>query len=142
MQNLRLAAALVLAFTSVPAVASAQDAPKSALDGIFTEEQVVRGETVYKDNCANCHAASLRGTFGAPGLIGVRFNNNWVGMTVGDYYTFIHDNMPAGLGGTLSEQEYIDVVAYILSKLKYPAGEEELLPDPDALAQIEIVEAP
>jgi cytochrome c len=142
MPKLKIAAGIILLLASLPAVATAEDAAASVLDGIFTEEQVARGEAVYKEDCATCHAASLRGTFGAPGIIGARFNRTWVGMTVGDLYTFVHDTMPAGMGGTLSDKEYVDVVAYILSKQKYPAGEEELPADPDVLAQIAIVEAP
>lgn len=136
--------ALVPAALAIPTIASGDEAAMSAsiLEGVFTEEQAERGKEIYDDECRSCHAPNLRGTPGGPSLLGNRFNNRWVGGTLADLYTFIHDNMPAGQGGSLTEQQYIDVAAYILSRQDYPAGDEELPADPEVLAGIEVVEAP
>lgn len=117
-------------------------ATRSINDGVYTEEQAARGDAVYDANCKTCHSVSLRGTPGGPSLIGNKFRNRWVDGTVAEIYTFVHDFMPAGRGGSLSEQEYIDVVAYILSKQKYPAGEEELPADVEVLSQITVEREP
>ena len=49
--------------------------------------------------------------------------------------------MPEDGPGRLSDQEYIDVVAYILDANEYPTGAQELVPDMAALDQIMIVAA-
>jgi alcohol dehydrogenase (cytochrome c) len=46
--------------------------------------------------------------------------------------------MPADAPDSLKPQEYADLVAYLFSVNKYPAGEKELPVDPDALDGIKI----
>jgi mono/diheme cytochrome c family protein len=142
MTRFNLAAGIVIALTAMPFAvpAFAQDA--TVLDGVFSEDQAGRGNDVFKKNCQTCHGPTLRGTPGGPSLLGARFNSMWKDKTVADMYTFIHDNMPAGKPASLQPQQYIDVVAFILSKAKYPAGETELPPEPEVLGTIKIVEAP
>src|SRR5437667_10069962 len=51
-------------------------APKSVLDGVYTEAQSKRGDRVYADNCATCHGPKLEGTdTGGPTLVGKGFVN-------------------------------------------------------------------
>jgi quinoprotein glucose dehydrogenase len=132
-------AGLILA-AAVASSATAQDT--TVLDGVFTSEQAARGAGVYEANCKTCHGTTLKGTPFGPSLVGDKFNIAWTGGTVGDMYTFIYDNMPAGRRRSLSAEEYADVLALILSRQGYPAGGAELVPDPAALGAIEIVEAP
>jgi mono/diheme cytochrome c family protein len=136
----KLAAGLALAMAAMPMAAMAQD--KTVLDGVFTEDQADRGQDVYKKNCQTCHGPTLRGTPGGPSLLAAKFNTTWEGKTLADMYTFIHDKMPAGKPATLQPEQYIDVLTFILSKQKYPAGDAELVPDPAVLGTIQIVKAP
>jgi alcohol dehydrogenase (cytochrome c) len=46
--------------------------------------------------------------------------------------------MPADAPDSLKPQEYADVVAYLFSVNKFPAGEKELAVDEAALASIKI----
>jgi hypothetical protein len=46
--------------------------------------------------------------------------------------------MPPGGAGSLSDREYLDVVAYILQFNKYPAGAQELTPEKSLLEKIVI----
>ena len=46
--------------------------------------------------------------------------------------------MPAGAPGSLDDQTYIDIVAYILQFNGMPAGNQKLVPDLDSLEKIVI----
>lgn len=140
MLRTKLAAIALLTLASVATVAVAQGT-KTTNDGVFTEAQVTSGEALFGTNCASCHGGNLRGTPGAPGLIGSRINK-WVDKTLGEYFTFVKENMPAGNPGSLSDEQYVDVISYIFSKGKYPTGETPLPVDPAALAEITIAKAP
>jgi len=144
---------LVLAIVTVAALGTAVSAGESSdedaaaagastLDGVYTEAQVERIESTYQRDCAACHGAELGGSGMAPPLTGLPFMFFWESKTLAELYTFTHDNMPLGNPGSLSDQAYADLVAKILAANGFPAGEAELLPDLDALAQITIAPAP
>ncbi len=101
-------------------------------EGVYTDDQAARGKEVYEVSCIGCHAATLRGTPGAPGIAGGRFTFNWDGRNLGELHAYIVHNMPVGQAGTLSDQQYADIVAYILQVNEFPAGETELATDPVA----------
>lgn len=126
------------AFALMAALASAPAIAQDSADGIFTADQVTAGTAVYEANCAGCHAANLTGTPGGPGIAGARFKAKWAKRTVGEFYTYVHDNMPAGMGGSLTEDEYLAVVSYILSVNKFAPGEEALTADTERLNGITI----
>lgn len=109
--------------------AEAPFVPDSIWDGVFTEEQAKRGKQTFEMNCAICHGSDLISADGyAPDLIGFAFRSRWHNVSVWNRYSVIQASMPVGRGGTLSDMEYADIVAYILSYNKYPAGEHELVP--------------
>lgn len=110
------------------------------LVGVYSPEQAEAGAAVFDDSCAACHAGNLRGTPGAPGLIGIRFDLRWEEETLGEMFTYLKENMPAGNPGSLTDDRYVQAMAHILSVQGYPAGEDVALPtDVEALDQIEIV---
>lgn len=109
---------------------SASSGPRSVLDSVYSEPQADRGEVVFDDVCSSCHAASQ--------FRGDTFSMNWTRRTLRDLYRLIRSSMPQDSPGRLSDQEYIDVVAYLLQLNRYPAGEAELAPDEDALRRIRI----
>ena len=82
-------------------------------DGGFTAEQAAAGWTVYARQCGECHGPRLDG-MEAPSLRGVDFLNGWAGRTTDELFAYVRDEMPPGLGGSLSEQVYLNLVAYIL----------------------------
>lgn len=142
-------AALLLSAATVVAVGSAvfaQDHAEAAgattLDGVFTAEQVARGDVVYQRECAMCHGANLGGSGMAPPLAGIAFMFYWQDKPLSELYTFTRDNMPFGNAGSLPAQTYADIVALILDANGFPAGDTELGTDVDALAQIILVPAP
>jgi mono/diheme cytochrome c family protein len=135
-----VAAFIVVAVATVtgalPGIAVAQTPPaKSTLwDGLYTDEQASRGNTVFSASCANCH--SLESQEGRP-LTGKIFWDHYTQKTVGDLFTFMQKNMPNGNPGSLSEKTYADLVAFVLKSNGVPAGTAELVPS--AVAAIPIV---
>jgi len=125
-------------YTSV----SAQQ-PASVLGGVYTEAQAKRGEKVYGDNCVTCHGPKLQGTDTAgPTLTGPDFVNGWKDMTVAALFAKISSDMPSNAPGSLKPEEYADVLSFVLSSNKYPAGKADLPTDPAALKAVKMAAAP
>jgi mono/diheme cytochrome c family protein len=110
----------------------------SVWDGVFTEEQVNRGQTAYLRECANCHGPALEGGDMTPPLSGGGFTSNWNDLTLGDLFERIRLTMPLDAPGRLSRQQNVDVIAYVLKANAWPSGATELAPDVAVLKQIKI----
>lgn len=93
--------------------------------GWFTTDQINAGRWAYEQRCATCHGNDLEGA-GAPALRGTAFNAQWNGKTLQQFYSYVHSQMPLGAAGTLKGQDYVNVVAYILSRSGLPAGTQKL----------------
>lgn len=127
---------------SLPVVPAPAAPPTSVLDGIFTEAQAARGRAAYDAHCAECHGEELRGDEMAPGLTGVAFRFRWRGLKVADIYESIESTMPPEEPGTLGDQPYIDIVAFLLSANGYPAGDRELAADSKLLEGVAVERMP
>jgi S-disulfanyl-L-cysteine oxidoreductase SoxD len=114
----------------------AQDTTRSVWDGVYTEAQARRGEAAYRLNCARCHGAALEGIETAGPLTGARFTANWNGVTVGDLMERVKVSMPNDRPGTLSRPLIADVLAYVFSVNRFPAGKTELARQTELLKQI------
>jgi S-disulfanyl-L-cysteine oxidoreductase SoxD len=114
----------------------AQEGPRTVWDGVYNDAQARRGEATYVEACSNCHARTLEGADMTPALTGGAFMANWDGLTLGDLYDRIRVSMPADRPGSLSRQEDVDVVAYILRFNQFPTGKDELPRDAQALKTI------
>ncbi|MBI4486124.1 MAG: cytochrome c, partial [Acidobacteria bacterium] len=110
-------------------------------DGVYTEEQAKRGEAVYAETCATCHGAGLAGGEMAPALVGPDFIAGWKTQTVNDLFERVRLDMPQDNPGILTLQQTADVVSFLLSAGKYPAGQSELPKENDVLKTIKF-EAP
>ena len=129
--------ALILPFALCPLLLGAQGS-KTVWDGVYSEEQATRGRQLYNSKCSSCHAADLSGGEMAPPLVGITFQSNWNGLSVGDLSERIRVSMPLGQEGSLSRQQVSDVIAAILAAGEYPAGKTELTNQPDVLKTIQI----
>jgi mono/diheme cytochrome c family protein len=118
--------------TAAPGTAIPVGAPGdvSAATGVFTAAQATRGEEVYTNACARCHMTAQHS--------GATFAATWHNRRVFDLYDILVNTMPLDDPGSLSEQEYIDVVAYILKINGHPAGKAALKPDPATLKTLRI----
>src|ERR1700742_3510790 len=83
-------------------------------EGVFTQEQANAGHSAYTLSCAGCHRANLAGGGDAPGLTGNGFVTSFGGKSTKDLYNFIASSMPAGAPGSLSEDQYTNITAYLL----------------------------
>ncbi|GLR67325.1 hypothetical protein GCM10010909_20060 [Acidocella aquatica] len=88
---------------------------------LYTQTQATAGAAVFAQSCAMCHGADLKGVAG-PALIGPTFAAAGNKYTVGSVFTEIAQQMPVSAPGSLSHDQYTDIMAYILSKNGYPAG--------------------
>lgn len=109
---------------------------RSVWDGVYTEEQAKRGEAVYKKQCGACHGEMLTGGESAPPLTGGAFQANWNGLTLGDLFDRIRKTMPQSKPGSLTRQQGADVLAFMLSMNKFPAGKTELYRQSEMLKEI------
>lgn len=110
---------------------------RTTQEGVYTTAQSKRGETVYTASCASCHAPDLSGSGQASSLAGKEFNSAWNGQPLSELFERIHATMPADAPGTLKPAEVADVIAFILAKAGFPAGETELPADAAQLKDIQ-----
>jgi len=94
----------------------------------YTAEQAARGQRTFGSICAVCHG---RNEFTGP-----IFQVTWMQDPIGALYEHISTKMPQNRPGSLTPQEYIDVVAYMLQLNRRPAGDRELPADPELLAEM------
>jgi cytochrome c len=96
----------------------------------YANEQAVRGQQVYQATCARCHP---------PGhLDGETFEVGWNERRVFDLYSLITNTMPQDKPGSLSDDEYIDVIAYLLQRNHVPASAVALRADTASLRDARI----
>ncbi len=123
----RVLLVVLAAFAFAPHGALAQDGEVP-----LAADQVERGQTVFRENCATCHGRDLGGESQFPALVGSAFEDRWAGKTLGELYTYVHDNMPLGQAGSLSDEQYADVVAYVLAQNGLATGDQPFAPDEGA----------
>ena len=64
---------------------------------------------------------------------------NWNGLTLGDLFERIRKTMPQNAPGKLSRQQNADLLAFLLSFNKFPAGKTELYRQAEMLKEIRFV---
>jgi S-disulfanyl-L-cysteine oxidoreductase SoxD len=107
-----------------------------AADGIYSAEQAHRGEALYQKQCVSCHGSALDGTGPYPPLSGDDFLSKYEGQPALNVYDMIQKLMPADKPGTLSRPEAADLLSYILSFNKFPAGKTDLPSDEESLKKL------
>ncbi len=109
--------------------------------GAFTRAQATSGEYVYVQYCLRCHGANLQGV-DAGALMGPQFGASLTvaKMSTPELYKFISGAMPLNAPGSLSEKQYLDVLAFILEKNGYPPGDAPLTKA--ALARVPLLPYP
>src|SRR5260221_521616 len=116
---------IVCACPVLAAVASAQPpsgTDTTVRDGVYNQEQARRGRATYDARCAACHDG---GTMG-PELWGDPFLEQWADRDVGAFFNRIRTTMPEDAPGSLSENEVLDVVAYVLQTNGFHPGDKAM----------------
>jgi S-disulfanyl-L-cysteine oxidoreductase SoxD len=137
--KIKCAAVALIPFVTLIALGSsvhAQPPTQSIWDGVYTDAQAARGKALYSENCASCHGGELTGGEMAPPLAGGEFMAGWDGLTIGDLFERIRISMPQNAPGSLSGQQNADILAFMFSSNKFPAGTTELPKEAGILKQI------
>ena len=108
-------------------------APEPAATGplapTFTVEQATRGQRVFTGICSTCHG---RNEFSGP-----IFAVTWRAEPLAAIYEHISTNMPQDRPGSLTPDQYVDVLAFILQLNGIQPGTQELLPNVALLARMD-----
>ncbi len=112
--------------------------PASA--GVFTEEQAELGAEIFAASCAGCHGADLGGRSG-PRLQPLN-PSVYLDQPLSVVFTYMRERMPRNAPGSLADEDYAAVLAFVLREGGYPYGEEPLPADDEALDAIVLDEAP
>jgi polar amino acid transport system substrate-binding protein len=95
----------------------------------FNKAQVAHGKTLYSSACAKCHGPVLEGVT-APALRGPAFapaaNSH---LTIGGVFGYMATNMPADRPGKMRDQDYADIMAFLLYSNGYGASPNKLTAD-------------
>jgi S-disulfanyl-L-cysteine oxidoreductase SoxD len=142
MYAMRIDAAIVLVgglLCSAALHAGQDKSSKTVWDAVYSDAQSKRGETAYGQYCAKCHGPDLMGADVAPPLTGVEFTSGWNDLTVGDLFERLRITMPADKPGSVSAQDNADIVAFLLAKNGFPAGEADVATQTEILKTIKIL---
>ncbi len=91
----------------------------------YTAAQATAGKTAFDADCAVCHGNTLTNGTMAPPLAGESFHTAWAGQSVRALYDSTK-TMPPANPGSLSDDTYASIVAYMLQVNGYAAGETPL----------------
>jgi len=118
--------ALLLAF-SVTSLAIADET--TIADGVYTDAQAETGAALYEQHCLICHDKK----YFRPVL------KRWEGQPLGMMYLIMSSSMPESNPASLRQEEYVDILAYVLSLSRYPSGDTALDYKDGALDKITVV---
>ena len=98
------------------------DVPAAAASGA---DQVAIGAKLYGQHCADCHGANGEGTKGAPAVVGKTAlpldppagakHRKGQFHTAKDVFDFVKANMPANKPGSLTDEQYLAILAFDLN---------------------------
>jgi glucose dehydrogenase/mono/diheme cytochrome c family protein len=111
----------VVVLAAAGGVAAKKSLTGSIGDDWYSADQAAQGKTLFAQKCALCHGAKLQGGAGPP-LAGSQFFLRYSGKPLSALWSTVHTQMPLNAPGTLSTQQSLAVVAYILQKNGFPAG--------------------
>ena len=114
------------------AAAKTKTAPppsKSTLSGVYTLEEATAGKDLYAPLCASCHLTM--NIHNAP-----EFRRKWTGKPLSELFALMRSTMPKNDPGSLADEDYAVLLAYMLQMNKMPSGKEYLSTDPKELSKI------
>jgi cytochrome c len=107
--------------------------------GYYTKPQAEAGQAVFQQKCAICHGDHLQGGPG-PALAGQQFLSvsQYQRITAEYFYHFMSTHMPLTHPGSLTQTQYLEIMAYFLEVNGYPSGSRELSTNSQELKAIKI----
>ena len=126
------ASALILLLAACGGESTEQAAaPAASMAAVTFSSQAQDGANAFASNCAACHGAELEGTTLGPLLIGNAFLQRWGTQTPALLLNNIQANMPPGGNDSLSDEDYTNIVAHILTSNGVDAVTEALTASTD-----------
>jgi mono/diheme cytochrome c family protein len=110
--------------------AAPRPAGKTTLSGIYTREEADAGKETYLGLCAGCHQAVTH--------TGPEFRRKWAGKPLSELFTYMKTMMPKNDPGSLADEDYAILLAYMLQMNQMPPGKAYLSTDIKELAKIRI----
>lgn len=107
----------------------------SVLAGAYTEEQALRGRALYYEHCLLCHGETMAGVDKAPPLAGPQFGSTWKDAPLAALVARIL-TMPPEKPGSLSREESVDILTYMLWYNGLPLGDVPLGAGQDVLGRM------
>lgn len=111
-------------------VVAPQDSPRTTGDGVYTRQQADAGRDVFLYACQSCHAPAQHS--------GPAFLAKWSGRPLAELFTYMRREMPQTDPGTLTDDEYAALTAYVLRINRMPTGSTPLAADSAAMQRIRI----
>ena len=128
-------------FLDVPVQAQAQADDAKIWSGVYSTQQAQRGEKTYEAFCTRCHGLNLlggrQGAGGGPALKDTNFWVSWERAPISSLFSKIQRTMPLDSPGSLRDDDYTDLLSFILAQNTFPAGKVELVPA--AVADVRIM---
>ena len=98
---------------------------------VYTAAQADAGRMLYQGYCESCHQPNMAGANDAPALAGPKFMTAWRTHKVSELVN-IALTMPPD-GGGIQDDQYLDLVAFILQRNGAVAGDQPLTEGTSAL---------
>ncbi|MGZ3499058.1 MAG: c-type cytochrome [Vulcanimicrobiaceae bacterium] len=119
-----LAAGIILALAAVPALSKSTSATNSIS---FSAAQAAAGKKQFEAHCASCHGEQLEGGVG-PALAGPNAATlrTKLHATVSDVFSIMAMEMPFYAPASLTHDQYVEIMAYVLEKNGYKPGSQPL----------------
>lgn len=95
------------------------------------DSQASNGADLFATNCAACHGANLEGTTLGPILSGSAFLTRWSRQTPAALFNNIKANMPPGGNEGIADEDYLAIVAHMLTTNGVEGVVEALVADTD-----------
>jgi S-disulfanyl-L-cysteine oxidoreductase SoxD len=113
---------------------------KTTRDKVYAKVQAARGADLYAKHCERCHdpAKVPEGKKPGPPTVGPKFIEVWMDRSLGELFGSILNTMPSDGSMTLTADQTLDLVAYLLQANAYPEGSAPLKND-DAMKATVIV---
>lgn len=106
------------------------ESPSTVSGAHFSAEQADRGRDMFRATCTECHYSSE--------FSDSQFKFKWSRRSAGGLYQLIQTSMPETAPGSLSPEESVDLVSYILRMNGFEPGDGELSADRAVLDEIDL----
>jgi alcohol dehydrogenase (cytochrome c) len=128
-----LAGSVACALWVIALAIGARVVAQSLVSPSFTAAQAEAGKSAYAQSCDSCHGTNLDDGPFAPPLKGVEFRQVWFGQPADPLFEYISEKMPPAGPGSLGDDQYLQILAYMLQQNGLIPGATPLPSDPAAL---------